>query len=58
MKLQNKKTGQIKYFVRRDEFINFLLNQTKQVVVHDLKTMTKEELAKKYLPNWFIVARD
>lgn len=58
MKLQNKKTGQIKYFSRRDEFINFLLNQTKQVVVHDLKTMRKEELAKKYLPNWFIVARD
>lgn len=58
MKIQNKKTGQVKYFARRDEFINWLLSQTGQIVVHDLKTMTKEDLAKKYLSNWFIVARD
>lgn len=57
MKIQNKKTKHIKFFARRDEFISWLLSQNKQIKIHDLKTMTKEELVEKYLSDWFIVAK-
>ena len=56
MKIQNKKTKQIKYFTRRDEFIYFIISENKEANVKDSKhlyTLSKEQLLEKYLSDWF-----
>lgn len=55
MKLENKKTHRTKYFTRRDHFIEWLKTQDPFAKEHDLRTLRKEVLVEKYLPDWFIV---
>lgn len=55
MKIQNKITKKSKYFSRRDKFISWLITQNPNVPEHDLLTLRIEYLARKYLPDWFIV---
>lgn len=55
MKIENKKTKDVKFFRRRDDFINFLLSQNKEIKINDLYKLDKKALVEKYLKDWFVV---
>lgn len=55
MKLENKLTHKVKYFTRRDNFIEWLKLQNPNVPERDLRTLRMEALVEKYLKDWFIV---
>lgn len=55
MKIENKKTHQVKYFTRRDGFIKWLKQQNSAAKESDLNILRKETLVEKYLPDWFVV---
>lgn len=55
MKIENKITHKVKYFTRRDKFIEWVKQENPNIPERDLRILRMEALVEKYLPNWFIV---
>lgn len=58
MKIENKTTRKTKFFDRRDKFVEWIKTQNPNVPEKDLRILRMEVMVEKYLPDWFVVAKE